>query len=166
MTDEEAIFVERVGQMLSAGGLPRMAGRIWGWLLICDPPEQTAASIASELHASRGSVSVTVRLLENAGLIRRSTRPRDRREYFSVPPGSVVAVLESRVPSTVAWRRLAEDGLRVLEDRPPQVRSRLQELWDVYAFMERELPALLERFESERQAQAGPIGVERKEQIA
>lgn len=166
MTDQEAAFVERVGQMLSGGGLPRMAGRIWGWLLICEPPQQSAASIADALHASRGSVSGMVRLLENAGLIHRSTRPRDRREYFSIPEGAVVAVLESRLPSTIAWRRLAEDGLTILGDQPPATRARLEELRDVYAFMERELPTLLERFKSERHAEAGPIGVERKEQIA
>lgn len=166
MTHDEAAFVERVGQMLSGGGLPRMAGRIWGWLLICEPPQQTAAAIADALHASRGSVSGMVRLLENAGLIHRSTRPRDRREYFSIPEGAVVAVLESRLPSTIAWRQLADDGLAVLGDRPAESRQRLEELHDVYAFMERELPALLERFKAERQALAGSDAAKRKERIA
>ena len=31
-----------------------MAGRMWGWLLICEPPEQTAADLAEALQASRG----------------------------------------------------------------------------------------------------------------
>ena len=166
MNHDEAAFVERVGQMLTGGGLPRMAGRIWGWLLICEPPQQTAASIADALHASRGSVSGTVRLLENAGLIRRSTRPRDRREYFSIPEGAVVAVLESRLPSTIAWRQLADDGLAVLDGRPPEARQRLEELRDVYAFMERELPALLERFKAERQVNVSSVASKRKERIA
>ncbi len=166
MTDQEAAFVERVGSMLSGSGLPRMAGRIWGWLLICDPAEQTAASIAGELHASRGSVSGMVRLLEQAGLIHRSTRPRDRREYFSIPRGSVVAVLESRLPSTVAWRRLADDGLEMLGDRSQAARARVQELRDVYAFMEEELPSMLERFRATQTRATVVSSDERKAGVA
>lgn len=151
MHPDEEWFVERVAAMLAGGGLPRMAGRIWGYLLICEPAEQTAGDIADALHASRGSISGMVRLLEPAGLVRRSTHRGDRREWFSVPPGSVIAILESRHPITVAWRRLAEDGLDLLAGRPPEVRSRLEEVRDVYAYMERELPELLARFTAERE---------------
>ena len=44
-----------------------MAGRMWGWLLICEPPEQTAAEIAEALQASRGAISGTARILTTAG---------------------------------------------------------------------------------------------------
>jgi len=158
MRPEEERFVESVAAMLAAGGLPRMAGRIWGYLLICEPLEQTAADIAGALHASRGSISGMVRLLEPAGLVHRSTRRGDRREWFSVPPGSVIAILESRHPSTVAWRRLAEHGLDLLADRPPEVRSRLEEVRDVYAYMERELPDMLARFKAEREQASAAEG--------
>jgi DNA-binding transcriptional regulator GbsR (MarR family) len=150
MTDREAAFVESLAGLLYAGGLPRIAGRMWGWLLICDPPQQSAADLAETLHASRGSISAAARLLESAGLIKRTTRRGDRREYFSVPPGAVVAVLQSRLPATIAWRKLAEEGLELLADANPERRGRMQELHDVYAFMERELPALLDRFVAER----------------
>jgi DNA-binding MarR family transcriptional regulator len=150
LTDAEEQYVERVAGMLAGAGLPRMAGRIWGFLMICDPPEQTAGAIADALHASRGSISSMARLLETAGLIRRTTRRGDRREYLSMPPGSIVAILESRLPSTAAWRMLAEDGLHLLADRPPESRARLEEVRAVYAHMERELPAMIERFKAER----------------
>jgi hypothetical protein len=154
MNTDEAEYVEQVAGMLSAAGLPRMAGRVWAWLLICEPPEQTAADLADALHASRGSISGTTRLLQTAGLIHRITRRGDRREYFSVPEGATVGILRSRLPSTIAWRQLAERGLTLLADRPPATRARLQEVHDVYAFMERELPAMLDRFEAERAASA------------
>jgi hypothetical protein len=44
------------------------------------------------------------------------------------------------------WRQVADDGLELLRDRTPDQRARLQEVRDVYAFMEEELPSLLERF--------------------
>src|SRR5215207_9929356 len=86
MTPGESPFVEDMGHFLSSLGMTPMAGRMWGWLLICEPAEQTAAEIAEALHASRGAISGTARLLATSGLIRRSTRRGDRREYFSAPP--------------------------------------------------------------------------------
>jgi hypothetical protein len=150
MDDRQAHFVEGVGQMLMGQGLPRMSGRIWAWLLICEPPQQTAAQLAQELQASRGSISDSARLLTSAGLISRTTRPGDRREYFSVPPGAVRTLMQGRLPGVIAMRRLMDEGLAIMADRPADERARLQEVRDVYAFFERELPAMLERFDTER----------------
>ena len=36
--------------MLAGYGMTPMAGRLWAWLLICDPPAQTAAEIAAALR--------------------------------------------------------------------------------------------------------------------
>jgi DNA-binding transcriptional regulator GbsR (MarR family) len=150
MTNSEAAFVERFAQALYGVGMPRMAGRIWAWLLICDPPEQTAADLARELHASRGSISGMARFLESLGLVHRWTRPRDRREHFHVPPGAVSGVMRARMGTTIAIRRLADEGLELLTERPPEDRARLEEVRDLYEFMERELPRLLDRFAQER----------------
>ena len=35
---------------MASVGMTRMAGRMWGWLLICEPQEQTAAQIADALE--------------------------------------------------------------------------------------------------------------------
>ena len=146
MTDGESRFVEEMGQMLASYGMTPMAGRMWGWLLICEPAEQTAAEIADALHASRGAISGTARLLANAGMIRRTTRRGDRREYFSAPPETFDAFLTSAGRIYRQFREMAERGLEAVADRPPESRARLQEFRDVFAFIEREVPALIDRF--------------------
>jgi len=150
MSEAEAAYVEKIAGLLVGAGLPRIAGRMWAWLLICDPPQQSAADLAEALHASRGSISSAARLLTTAGLVHRTSRRGDRREFFSVPEGAVISVLNSRLPVTVAWRQVADEGLTLLADRPPEHRTRIQEVRDVYAFMERELPAMLDRFMAQR----------------
>jgi hypothetical protein len=40
-TAEELAFVEEFGRLLEEEGAPRIAGRILGWLLICEPPHQS-----------------------------------------------------------------------------------------------------------------------------
>jgi hypothetical protein len=150
VTPDEATFVEEMGQFLGSSGMTPMAGRMWGWLLICDPPEQTAADLAAELHASRGAISGTARLLATAGMIRRTTRRGDRREYFTAPPGALVALLAGAGASFRRFREITADGLAILGERPPEARARLQEIHDAYAFFEHEYPALIERYMDER----------------
>jgi hypothetical protein len=147
--DEER-FVEAMGRYLAGYGLPRMAGRMWAVLLICEPPELTAGEIADALHASRGAISGAARLLTTVGLITRSSRRGDRREYFSVPPGSSIRLLESGGTAYQGIVDIADQGLRLLEGRPGSDRVRLEEIRDVYAFFVREFPKLMARFRDER----------------
>ena len=66
---EEKHFVEEVGLFFEQSGMPRMAGRILGWLLISDPSHQTTSELAEVLLASKGSISTMTRLLIRIGLI-------------------------------------------------------------------------------------------------
>ena len=150
MTPGESEFVEEMGQFLASLGMTPMAGRMWGWLLICEPPEQTAAEIADALQASRGAISGTARILATAGMIKRSTRRGDRREYFSAPPETFDSFLEGAGRIYRRFREMAERGLEAIADRPASSRARLQELRDVFAFVEQEVPVVVDRFLSER----------------
>jgi hypothetical protein len=51
-------------------------------------------------------------------------------------------------------RRLAERGMHEFGSRP-EARERLEEWHDVYAFYERELPALIEQYEQHRARRTG-----------
>jgi hypothetical protein len=153
MTPGESAFVEEMGQFLGSIGMTPMAGRMWGWLLICEPAEQTAGDIAAALQASRGAISGTARILAGAGLIRRSTRPGDRREYFSAPPEALDSMLGSAAAIYRQMRGIAERGLLATADRSPAARARLQEFHDVMAFVEQEVPLVIGRFLRERTAE-------------
>ena len=111
-----------MGQALAGYGMTPMAGRMWGWLLICEPPEQTAADLAEALQASRGAISGTARILASAGMIRRTTRRGDRREYFSAPPETFDSFLESAGRIYRRFREIAERGLD--RHRRPAARRR------------------------------------------
>jgi DNA-binding transcriptional regulator GbsR (MarR family) len=155
MTEREAAFVEEMGQALASYGMTPMAGRMWGYLLICDPAEQTAADLAEALQASRGAISGTARILVTAGMIRRTKRGGDRREFFSAPPEALEQFLASAGRIYRQFREIAERGLVAIEDRPPAAQARLQELRDVFAFVEQEVPAVVDRFLRERAGRAG-----------
>jgi DNA-binding transcriptional regulator GbsR (MarR family) len=157
VTPSESQFVEEMGRFLGGIGMTPMAGRMWGYLLICDPPEQTAAQISEALQASRGSVSGTARLLAGPGLIRRTTKRGDRREYFSAPAEALDSMLASAGAIYRQMREIAERGLAATDGRPPEARARLQEFHDVMAFVEQEVPRVVGEFLRDR-AQAKQAG--------
>jgi hypothetical protein len=148
----ELHFAEEVGLLWETHGAPRMAGRILGWLLICDPPEQTATQIADALHASKGSVSTNTRLLLHHMMIEKVPRTRDRGTLLRISEGAWTQTLRAKVDHLTLFRELAERGLDLVKDFEPARGSRLRELHDIYDFLEREYPLLLDRWEAERAA--------------
>lgn len=149
-------FIEEVGLMFELAGLPRMAGRILGWLLISNPPHQSTGELAEVLQASKGSISTMTRLLIQAGLVERTSLPGDRRDYFCIKLGAWSALIKQRVAQITAIRQLAEHGLQLLEGEDPQRRQRLQEMHDFHAFFERQFPMMIERWEQEHQQEDRP----------
>jgi DNA-binding transcriptional regulator GbsR (MarR family) len=77
---EEMHFIEDIGLFFEQMGMPRMAGRILGVLLISDPPAQSITEISEKLKASKSSVSIMARLLVENGLIERVASPVPRRD--------------------------------------------------------------------------------------
>ncbi len=146
---EKKEFVEEVGIFFEQSGLPRMAGRILGWLLISDSPHQTTSELAEALMASKGSISTMTRLLIRIGLIERTSLPGKRRDYFRIKPGAWHQMFKVSLDQTTAFRQLAEHGLELLEGKAHVNRLSLEEMHNMYAFFERELPVLLERWEQE-----------------
>ena len=143
-------FIEDAGICYEEMGLPRMAGRIFGWLLVCEPPHQCAEDLASVVEASKGSISSMTRLLVQFGLIERIGLPGKRGIYYRVKPGAWSEHLKGRLSHLGAVRELAERGLDLLKEGAPESGQRLIELRDFHAFLEREIPALLDRYDRER----------------
>ena len=155
---EEKNFVEEVGLVFEQTGLPRMAGRILGWLLISDPPHQSTVQLAAALMASKGSISTTTRHLIQCGLIERISLPGVRHDYFRIRADAWQHMIRRGLVDEIKMvRQLAEHGLELLADKPPLTLKWLEEMRDIYAFLDRELPALLERWEQERKGGKLPV---------
>jgi DNA-binding transcriptional regulator GbsR (MarR family) len=142
-------YVEELGLLFERFGLPRMAGRVLGVLLISEVPERPAEELADTLRASRGSISTTTRMLERIGLIERISKLGERRDYFRNKPGAWRDIVRRELESVSVMRRMAEEGLKILDSSDPEARRGLEEMLDIYAFMERELPAVFTRWEKE-----------------
>lgn len=140
-------FAEELGLFVEKMGLPPMAGRIWGWLLVCDPPHQTAAELAEAVGASLGAISTMMRLLMQFGLVERIGLPEQRSRSYRLTSGGCTHLVKARIRQIAEFRAMAERGLELLKGEPAAVRRRLKEYRDFYAFFEKEFPALVTKWE-------------------
>ena len=136
--------------MVETQGLPRMAGRILGALLLAEPPEQTADQLAGTLRASRSSISTMTRLLEHTGLIDRVSKPGDRRLYYRNRPDAWHQRTLGAIEPIRHMRRLAEKGLRLMDGAQPEALQGLVDMYRFYAYWEREMPRMIDAWEEAR----------------
>ena len=111
---EEKHFVEDISLYFEQMGLPRMAGRVLGVLLICDPPAQSLTDLCEILQASKSSVSTTTRLLTEMGLIERVASPVPRQVFFQFRAGGWVVFIRQRLKLWASLHQIAEHGLELL----------------------------------------------------
>jgi hypothetical protein len=133
--DAETEWVERVSAFFAKQeGLPPITGRILGWLMICEPVEQSAAQIATSISASRASMTDNVRMLVATGLVRRHTRAGDRTAYYRIDDDAWEAAVRRRIDGMTEFEGITADGL-ALVDCDSDRASRLHAAHAVYRWV-------------------------------
>lgn len=139
-----AAFVERVGLMTERDGLPRIAGRILGLLLIT-PGALSIDDIAAGLGVSRASVSTDARRLVGLGKIERVGRPGDRKDYYQLAPSHHLCTMEEQLARTGQLLALLVEA-RALPDLHPVAAARIDGAMRFFDEMATVLTAALERW--------------------
>ena len=132
--DKTDDFVEQIAVLLEADGLPRVAGRIFGLLLVSAEP-RSLDEIAEHVGVSKASISINVRLLEEKGSVERVGRQADRRDYYRIADDILERSLEQRI---ARWRRFHEviaGARQTCVIKQESVRSRLEAMDHVYQHM-------------------------------
>jgi len=154
MNEELWRFVDAFGELAAgAWGLPHMTGRVLGWLLVCDPPEQTAAGLAEALRASKGSISAATGMLVRMRLVDRLHIRGERADRFRLRPGAWDEQMGEQ--DVLRARGALALGLAALDGEPPARLARLHELDAFYAWWEERLPGLREEWREYRRARLG-----------
>jgi hypothetical protein len=150
MSPEVFDFVEAMGNLLEDLGAPRMAGRILGWLMVCEPELQTAAGIGKILGASKGSVSTMTRQLLQMGVIERVSVPGERAACLRCARRDPSDLFHRKLGLFDRLARISGQGLDLLAGAPPERRESLRELHDFHLFLQKEAAAVFERWERHR----------------
>jgi DNA-binding transcriptional regulator GbsR (MarR family) len=158
MDEPTAHFIESMGLALESDGLPRIAGRIFGLLLVSEEA-RSLDDLAAELRVSKASVSTNARLLEDRGVLEQVSRPADRRDYYQVHHDLFSHTMAQRL---TRWQRFHEaigEARTSLPIRSPEVRERLEEYEQAYAYMSRVIQEALGRWQAMRERRMSKAGV-------
>ena len=129
-------FVEELGALGPEMGLSRATMRITAWMMVCDPPEQSARQLKDGVKLSPAAVSAATRELIAAGMLERVSRPGDRQQYYRLVSGSWDAPLQAKLRALSRLRQVADKGIAAAGDRADY---RLTEMRDAFAWFEKQL---------------------------
>lgn len=124
-------FIERMGLSSEADGLPRIAGRMWGFFMIHGGP-CSFGELAEKLQVSRGSVSTNARILRDLGILERVSRPGDRQDYYQLAENPYSRLLEGYVERMRRTVTSVEQLQAALPDDWQQTARRLSEMRRFY----------------------------------
>ncbi len=148
MREEEQAFIERMGLAIEADGFPRIAGRLYGYLILGEGPF-ALDELAEALQVSKASISTNARLLEQGGIAERMSRPGDRRDFYRLAPNAPERIFEVARARTRAMRDLMRGAAGTLPEDLEVGRARLDRMSRLYDFFLRELESLQSRWRLE-----------------
>lgn len=152
--DEKIQFVEKIGTFFETQHLPRIAGMILGWLLICDPPVQSAKAIGESLGISKGSVSTTMRLLSEMGMVEKVGQVGIRGDFYRIHPQTGEHLLLARQREFINLHNLVNEGLELINSSDPAARQRLLDLSRMCGLAIEEIPLMIARI---KKTEASPV---------
>jgi DNA-binding MarR family transcriptional regulator len=139
--DWQLEFIERVGRIADVSQLPPSFGRVFAWLVVCDPPYQSVDQMREVLGLSAGTISMATATLVRMGLVERFTQPGRRRLSYRLQPGGWEKLMRLRIDAAAQMRQVAEHAIAGAPNPP----GRLAEMRDVYAWFEQNIADLIAR---------------------
>jgi len=137
LTAKQRKFVEEFGRLDPA--MPRAMGLVLGYLLVCEPAQQTSATMQKELELSAGSISGMIGMLVDSGLVARVKKPDDRKWYYFIAENSWQRTIQMRFESIKRFRDAAQKGMAVSDN------YRMRELYKTFDYFTGELERAAQR---------------------
>ena len=151
MSTAAQTFIEQMGLTAERHGMPRIAGRLLGFLLL-DGGTHSLDDLAERLQVSKASVSTNARVLENFQLVERRAVPGDRRDFYRIgenPGEHMFELARQRLEET---RRLFDATSAALPEEMAEARGRVAAWSSFYAFLLDDLDRRLERWRDQQTA--------------
>jgi len=124
-------FIARMGVIASNDGMPRMSGQVFA-MLVFEGEEVAFGDLAKRLSVSRATISTSIRLLEERGLIRRINKAGDRQDYFQLADDAYAAMTKFALAGTRRSQAEIDDTIDKLPEEAQDVRARLEAFASFY----------------------------------
>lgn len=144
--DKILIMADHTGRFYSERyGLSPVAGRLIGYLYVCQPAAQSINDIAIALLTSRSAINGAVKVLEAQSLVKRSRPAGTRADLISL----ALLTRENMGFDSTEYQQMADlarEGLELIGDIPSVRRDSLETVVSLNEFMVERLPRLYEEW--------------------
>ena len=145
-------YVDRAGQFYSHySSISPVAGRLLGYLTICEPEQQSINQLTVALKTSRSAIVGAVQVLENRHIVKRMRFAGSRNDLISF----YAAAFENRGFDGTAYVELAnlfKEGINLLNTKSPERHTQLEELVQFSKFLAKRMPLLQKEWYTQRDA--------------
>jgi DNA-binding transcriptional regulator GbsR (MarR family) len=148
-------FVEQFALLLADSGLPRMAARVFAYLLAGDREKHTVGQVAAGLGMSPAAVSGAVRHLSQAGLVIKDREPGASADSYRVYEDAWQVIAVRTVDSVDRAVDVLSASVERLDQETAAVSDGVREALEFYRFWSGELPATMERWREHRRTVLG-----------
>lgn len=146
-TDAIRTYVEKMTLVLELNGMPRTAGRVLSYLLICSPQEQSMHDLIDALGMSKSSISTSTQTLIQLNLIERISLPGERRDYFRIITDIWNMMMVRHLMIAKNLKDIAAEGIQLIDETSFHGHcNHLEEMFKFFDFWQQEMPLLLERW--------------------
>ena len=148
--DEQLTFADHIGRFYARQyGFPPMVGRLFGYLLVCQPAKQSIDELSDALMASRSAIVGAVKSLESYQLVTRTRAAGERVDRVALRNvGSEPRNVDTEIFKEQAG--LFREGLSLLDDSSPGRRAILEEMAMAAEFFGVRLPEVVEEWKARR----------------
>ena len=141
-------LAEQMALVLADRGMQRMTARVLSGFLFTDQPSLTMGEVGTQLGASTGSVSMSIKSLLTAGLVER-VPAEGRRDHFRLRDDAWERLFTSQNDVLPDLVDIARRGAAAT-DPTGVAHQRLHRMQGFYEFLQDELPGLVERWQQQR----------------
>ena len=145
---DERRFLEDVARLLTPWGVPPVAARLYGYLLL-SPRPVSLGQITADLEISKSSASVAARLLESYTLARRHGETGTKRALYAVAD-DYEAMIRQQNRLLDALAEQLNIGVRIVTSKG--VSARLEEMADFYRVMRGAMEDAMSRWKRGRRS--------------
>ncbi len=138
-------FIEHMARFFDEIGQGSMSGRVFGHLLVCQPPKQRAVDIQEATGASAGTVHGILKSYVSAGLVQRNSEAGSKTMWYEITQDAFISMLTARLEMIKKMVHLADLGLSEYSADHSK-NHRLESMKICYEYFEQAFPAMIANY--------------------
>jgi hypothetical protein len=139
LAESQVAFLDQPRALTDLTGLAPSVAKVFLWLVVCEPPQQTTEPLRQTLGLSAAAISTATATLAGRGLVERVSFPWERHLSYRLPSPRLGAIHALPPRSDISRAHNLRHRARVGNTTQP----RLADLRAIYAWFETQITELL-----------------------